>query len=109
MTVEILEKIRALRKKTSDINSFDQLLLIFLNEICGLSAGIIIYDYLVGLESDITTDIEACEIINDPLVHYISNNPTPLSILKTKFKDNSIIQGLIEYIEQAKSEDTWTY
>ena len=71
-------------------------------DICGLSAGVYILNYITGKESDISSDSEALDIINDPLVHYINDTPVPIEKLKEVFKNNSTVTGLVEYLEQNK-------
>lgn len=102
MTSDVLNKIKNLRNSSKDLPNFDQLLLLLLVELCGLSAGVYILNYIIGKESDISSDSEALDIINDPLVHYINDTPIPIEKLKEVFKNNSTVTGLVEYLEQNK-------
>ena len=70
MTSDVLNKIKNLRNSSKDLPNFDQLLLLLLVELCGLSAGVYILNYITGKESDINSDSEALDIINDPLSKY---------------------------------------
>lgn len=107
MTSDVLNKIKNLRNSSKDLPNFDQLLLLLLVELCGLSAGVYILNYITDKESDISSDSEALDIINDPLVHYINDTPIPIEKLKEVFKNNSTVTGLVEYLEQNKG--LWTY
>lgn len=107
MTSDVLNKIKNLRNSSKDLPNFDQLLLLLLVELCGLSAGVYILNYITGKESDISSDSEALDIINDPLVHYINDTLVPIEKLKEVFKNNSTVTGLVEYLEQNKG--LWTY
>lgn len=102
MTSDVLNKIKNLRNSSKDLPNFDQLLLLLLVELCGLSAGVYILNYITGKESDISSDSEALDIINDPLVHYINDTPIQIEKLKEVFKNNSTVTGLVEYLEQNK-------
>lgn len=102
MTSDVLNKIKNLRNSSKDLPNFDQLLLLLLVELCGLSAGVYILNYITGKESDISSDSETLDIINDPLVHYINDTPVPIEKLKEVFKNNSTVTGLVEYLEQNK-------
>ena len=102
MTSDVLNKIKNLRNSSKDLPNFDQLLLLLLVELFGLSAGVYILNYITGKESDINSDSEALDIINDPLVHYINDTPVPIEKLKEVFKNNPTVTGLVEYLEQNK-------